>query len=118
MRILKIFVLLIFAAGLVLPFTYTSSVEGQSATEAQTTAMDARQSDANLYNGFITRDGGGLGSAPDECSNPAVSGRSFRDNKAIFEEREGVGDGLGPTYNDIACSACHQAPVTGHVSQI
>jgi CxxC motif-containing protein (DUF1111 family) len=118
MRILKIFVLLIFAAALVLPFTYTSSVEGQAATEAPTTQMDARQSDANLYNGFITRDGGGLGNAVDECDNPAVSGRSFRDNKAIFEEREEVDEGLGPTYNDVACSSCHQAPVTGHVSQI
>jgi mono/diheme cytochrome c family protein len=118
MRILKISVLLMFAAALVLPFTYTSSVEGQAATEAPTTAMDARQSAANLYNGFITRDGGGLGTAPDECTNPAVSGRSFLDNKVIFEEREEVDDGLGPTYNDVACSACHQAPVTGHVSQI
>src|SRR5215813_3466520 len=118
MRILKIFVLLIFAAALVLPFTYTSSVEGQAATEAPTTEMDARQSDATLYNGFITRDNGGLGNAVNECTNPALAGRSFRDNKAIFEEREGVADGLGPTYNDVACSACHQAPVTGHVSQI
>lgn len=118
MRILKIFVLLIFAAALVLPFTYTSSVEGQAATEALTTQMDARQSDATLYNNFITRDGGGLGNAVDECTNPAVSGRSFRDNKAIFEEREEVDEGLGPTYNDVACSSCHQAPVTGHVSQI
>src|SRR4030095_3485120 len=118
MRILKISVLLMFAAALVLPFTYTSSVEGQAATEAQTTAMDARQSAANLDNGFITRDGGGLGTAPDECTNPAVSGRSFLDNKVIFEEREEVDEGLGPTYNDVSCSACHQAPVTGHVSQI
>jgi len=118
MRILKISVLLLFAAALVLPFTYTSSVEGQAATEAPTTQMDARQSAADLYNGFVTRDGGGLGTAPDECTNPAVAGRSFLDNKAIFEEREEVDDGLGPTYNDVACSACHQAPVTGHVSQI
>jgi len=118
MRILKIFVLLIFAAALVLPFTYTSSVEGQAATEAPTTQMDARQPDSALYNGFITRDGGGLGTAPDECTNPATSGRSFLDNLAIFEEREEVDEGLGPTYNDVACSSCHQAPVTGHVSQI
>ena len=118
MRILKISVLLLFAAALVLPFTFTSSVEGQAATEALTTQMDARISDSDLYNGFITRNGGGLGTAPDECTNPAVANRSFRDNKVIFEEREGVADGLGPTYNDIACSACHQAPVTGHVSQI
>ncbi|HXG91392.1 MAG TPA: di-heme oxidoredictase family protein [Blastocatellia bacterium] len=118
MKLLKISVLLLFAAALTLPFAFMSTVESQSATEAPTTQMDARLSDSDLYNGFITRDGGGLGVAPDECTNPALAGRSFRDNKAIFEEREGVADGLGPTYNDVACSACHQAPVTGHVSQI
>lgn len=113
MRILKISVLLLFAAALVLPFALTRSVEGQAAQEALRTQMDARLSDSDLHNGFTP-----LGNPVDECDNPAVAGRSFRDNKAIFEEREGVGDGLGPTYNDIACSACHQAPVTGHISQI
>jgi len=118
MKTLKFTALLLFAAALILPFAMTSSVEGQAATEAQTTQMDARVNDSDLYNGFITRNGGGLGVTPDECNNPAVSGRSFRDNKAIFEEREAVDDGLGPIYNDVACSACHQAPVTGHISQI
>lgn len=113
MRILKISVLLLFAAALVLPFTFTSTVEGQSATEAPATQMDARLADTDLFNGFGT-----LGNPIDECTNPAVASRSFRDNKAIFEERETVDDGLGPIYNDVACSACHQAPVTGHVSQI
>jgi hypothetical protein len=46
MKTLKISALLLFAAALVLPFTLTSSVEGQAATEALTTQMDARQSDA------------------------------------------------------------------------
>jgi CxxC motif-containing protein (DUF1111 family) len=113
MRMLKISVLLLFAAALVLPFAVTRSVEGQAATEALVTQMDARLADTDLFNNF-----GPLGNAVDECTNPPVAGRSFRDNKAIFEEREGVADGLGPTYNDISCAACHQAPVTGHVSQI
>lgn len=113
MRSLKISVLFLFAAALVLPFTFTSSVEGQAATEALTTQMDARQPDTDLFNNFGT-----LGAAVDECTNPAVAGRSFRDNKAIFEEVEHVGDGLGPVYNDISCANCHQGPVTGHVSQI
>jgi CxxC motif-containing protein (DUF1111 family) len=113
MRILKISILLLFAAALVLPFTFTSSVEGQSATNALATQMDARLADTDLFNGF-----GVLGDPVDECDNPALAGRSFRDNKAIFEEREEVDEGLGPTYNDVACSSCHQAPVTGHVSQI
>jgi CxxC motif-containing protein (DUF1111 family) len=80
--------------------------------------MDARQADSEFYNGFITRNGGGLGTAPDECTNPPVANRSFLDNLAIFEEREEVDEGLGPTYNDVACSSCHQAPITGHISQI
>jgi len=113
MKTLKISALLLFAAALVLPFTYTSSVEGQAATNAPTTLMDAREDDSDLFNGFGT-----LGAPVDECDNPAVPLRSFRDNKAIFEEREEVDEGLGPTYNDVACSSCHQAPVTGHVSQI
>jgi CxxC motif-containing protein (DUF1111 family) len=113
MKTLKISVLLCFAAALISPFAFMSSVESQSATEAPTTQMDARLGDSDLFNGFGT-----LGNPVDECTNPAVAGRSFRDNKAIFEEREGVLDGLGPTYNDTACSSCHQAPVTGHVSQI
>jgi CxxC motif-containing protein (DUF1111 family) len=113
MKTLKISALLLFAAALVMPFIYTSSVEGQSATPAPTTQMDARLGDDDLFNGF-----GDLGDEVDECENPAVPLRSFRDNKAIFEEREEVDEGLGPTYNDVACSSCHQAPVTGHVSQI
>jgi CxxC motif-containing protein (DUF1111 family) len=113
MKVLKIFVFLLFATAFVLPFTFTDTVEGQSATPAPATAMDARQSDANLFNGF-----GNLGNPIDECTNPPVPGRSFRDNKAIFEEVEVVDDGLGPTYNAEGCATCHQAPVTGHVSQI
>ena len=115
MRILKIFVLLLFAAALVLPFALRSSVEGQAATEALTTQMDARLDADDLFNGL-----GVFEPSPpiDECTNPPTGGRSFRDNKAIFEEREQVDEGLGPTYNDVACSSCHQAPVTGHVTQI
>jgi len=111
MKTLKISALLLFAAALVLPFALTSSVEGQAATEALTTQMDARLADTDLFNNL-----GPLGAAVDECSNPAVAGRSFRDNKAVFEEVEHVGDGLGPIYNDTSCAACHQAPVTGHIS--
>jgi CxxC motif-containing protein (DUF1111 family) len=113
MKFLKISLLFLFAAALVVPFAFTRSVEGQAATEALTTQMDARQADTDLFNGL-----GPLGNPVDECDNPAVAGRSFRDNKAIFEEREEVDEGLGPIYNDVACSSCHQAPVTGHISQI
>ena len=113
MKVLKISALLLFAAALVLPFAFTRSVEGQAVAPALATQMDARLGDEDLFNNL-----GPLGNPVDECDNPAVAGRSFRDNKAIFEEREDVDEGLGPIYNDIACSSCHQAPVTGHISQI
>jgi CxxC motif-containing protein (DUF1111 family) len=44
--------------------------------------------------------------------------RSFNDNRFIFEEVEGVADGLGPTFNAQACRECHQNIVTGGASQI
>ena len=113
MKLLKLSIFLLFAAVLVLPFALPGTVEGQAASEALATQMDARLPDTDLFNNL-----GPLGAEVDECDNPPVANRSFRDNKFIFEEREDVGDGLGPTYNDISCSACHQAPVTGHVSQI
>lgn len=116
MKTLKIAVFLLFAAALVLPFAFTSSVEGQAATPALATEMDARLDASDLFNGFglFQRAAG----PPDECTNPAQANASFLDNKFIFEEREEVDEGLGPTYNDVACSSCHQAPVTGHISQI
>ena len=92
MRILKISALLLFAAALVMPFAFTSSVESQAATEAPT-GMDT------LTNGFVnqaTHDG----------------------DRATFEERDDVTRGLGPIYNAQSCGECHQNPVTGGISQI
>ncbi len=44
--------------------------------------------------------------------------RSFNDNRFIFEEVEGIPDGLGPTYNAQSCRECHQNVVTGGASQV
>src|SRR5262245_22791306 len=44
--------------------------------------------------------------------------RSYNDGRFIFEEKETVEEGLGPTYNTQSCSACHQNIVTGAASQI
>src|SRR5258707_140210 len=92
MRILKVSVLLLFAAALALPFAYTSSVEGQAATEAP------RGFD-NVFNGFGSQ-------------------AQFDSDKAIFEERDDIAKGLGPVYNAQSCAECHQNPVTGAISQI
>jgi len=92
MRILKISVLLLFATALALPFAYTSSVQGQAATEAP------RGFD-NVFNGFGSQ-------------------TQFNADKDVFEERDDIAKGLGPVYNAQSCAECHQNPVTGGISQI
>src|SRR5437660_10217272 len=92
MKTLKFLVLLLFAAALVVPFAFTSSVEGQSATEAP------RGFD-NVFNGFGSQ-------------------TQFDADKLTFEERDDIAKGLGPVYNAQSCAECHQNPVTGGISQI
>jgi CxxC motif-containing protein (DUF1111 family) len=92
MKTLKFSVLLLFAAALVVPFAFTSSVEGQGATEAPT--------------GFSTQ------------TNGFASQATFELDRAEFEQVEAIGDGLGPIYNAQSCRECHQNPVTGGISQI
>ena len=100
-KVLPILTLILFAVALVLPLSSPQPVEGQTATEAPTTDMDAKTDD--LFNGF-----GVKGTPIVECVNEPVAptargnGR-FEDNKAIFSERETIDDGLGPTYNDVGC---------------
>jgi CxxC motif-containing protein (DUF1111 family) len=96
MKHLKIVVLLLFAAAMMSPMFFTHSVEGQGATEAPTTDMDARTNDLN--NGF-------------DAAN-------FAANKAAFEGVEAIADGLGPCYNATSCVECHQTPDSGAASQI
>jgi CxxC motif-containing protein (DUF1111 family) len=98
MKLLKMFVLLSFAAAVFLPFAFTGSVQGQAATEAPTTGMSALVDD--LFNG-----------------NTATAA-PFADNREEFEAREQVADGLGPCYNAQSCTECHQSPMTGGISQV
>jgi len=92
MKSVKLFILMIFAAALVSPFAFTSTVESQAATEAP------RGFDT-LTNGFSTQ------------ADMDVA-------KEEFEGVEGVADGLGPVYNAQSCRECHQNPVTGGISQV
>ncbi len=114
-KVLPILTLILFAVALVLPLSAPQTVEGQAATEALTTDMDAKTDD--LFNGF-----GVKGTPIVECVNEPVAptargnGR-FEDNKAIFSERETIDDGLGPTYNDVGCVECHQSIDVGGFSQ-
>jgi CxxC motif-containing protein (DUF1111 family) len=117
MKFLKISLVFLFAVALVVPFTFTSSVEGQAATEAPSTNLDGRDDhgdgQSGTFNGF-----GVLGDEIDECVADPVPLRSFRDNEFIFSERESIDDGLGPVYNAQSCAECHQHPSVGAISQI
>ena len=114
-KVLPILTLILFAVALFLPLSEPQPVEGQTATEALTTDMDAKTDD--LFNGF-----GVKGTPIEECVNEPVAptargnGR-FEDNKFIFSERETIEDGLGPTYNDVGCVECHQSVDVGAFGQ-
>jgi CxxC motif-containing protein (DUF1111 family) len=116
LKVMKVLALVLFAAALALPMWMPNTVEGQGGTEALTTDMDAKTPN-DLFNGF-----GALGTPIDECVAEPVpptargNGR-FEDNKFIFSERETVEDGLGPTYNDVGCSECHQFVDVGGFAQ-
>src|ERR1044072_1846835 len=65
----------------------------------------------DMTNGLIPQ-----GSPVPDCTDPVPG--TFVHDKAIFSEVEAIEDGLGPIYNDRACAACHDNPVTGAISQI
>ena len=92
---LQVLALLLFAAALALPLSIPRAVEGQGATEALTTDMDAKTDD--LFNGFGVR-GTPINECVAEAEPPTARGNGrFEDNKFIFSERETVDEGLGPT---------------------
>src|ERR1051325_2486879 len=106
-KVLPILTLILFAVALFVPLSSPEPVESQTATEAPTTDMDAKTDD--LFKGW------GFKAPPTvECVNEPVAptargnGR-FEDNKFIFSERETIDDGVGPTYNAVACVECHQS---------
>jgi CxxC motif-containing protein (DUF1111 family) len=63
------------------------------------TATEAPAGFDNLTNGFQTQ-------------------AQFDLDRANFDDREQIADGLGPVYNAQACAECHQNPVSGATSQI
>ncbi len=68
----------------------------------------------NLSNGFSLQ-GPRYGFLNEDT---VVPGRSFNDNRFVFEEVETIAEGLGPTYNAQSCRECHQNVVTGGASQV
>jgi len=102
--------------------TYTFSLKeepaaakGSFAAELPCTQPPVAEALANGFddvtNGLIDQ-----GKPPEECAEPVPG--TFLQDKAIFEEVDEVGDGLGPVYNAQSCRECHQNPVTGAISQI
>ena len=86
-------VLALVAAAAAYLTAFSVAVEGQGGATEAPAGFD------NLTNGFTTQ-------------------AQFDLDRASFEEREGIDEGLGPVYNAQACAECHQNPVTGAVSQI
>lgn len=65
------------------------------------------------------------GTAPEEApagfdgqSNGFVSQATHDADREVFDEAEGLEDGLGPLYNAQSCRECHQSPASGGLSQI
>ena len=54
----------------------------------------------------------------DNLTNGFETQTQFDLDRATFDEREGVADGLGPVYNAQSCGECHQTPVSGAGSQV
>jgi CxxC motif-containing protein (DUF1111 family) len=54
----------------------------------------------------------------DNRSNGLVSQAQFDADRAIFDQREEIDEGLGPVYNAQSCAECHQNPVSGAGSQV
>ena len=145
MKSLKLIVVAVFAVALAFTITFRNTVRSQESEIKETTRGDdrirqkylpvgepeselpkdaSRTSDIgvteaptgfdNLTNGFSPQ--GPPFDTIDEENVVAL--RSFNDNRFIFEEVEGIPDGLGPTYNAQSCRECHQNVVTGGASQI
>jgi CxxC motif-containing protein (DUF1111 family) len=54
----------------------------------------------------------------DSLTNGFTTQAEFDADRATFEEREDIDEGLGPVFNAQSCAECHQNPVTGAISQV
>jgi CxxC motif-containing protein (DUF1111 family) len=95
MKVLTLFVLVFIAAALIASQVLTPTVNSQSESRPE----EAPAGFDNKTNGFTPQ-------------------ATFDVDRAAFQEREEIPDGLGPVYNAQACVECHQNPVTGAISQI
>ena len=93
------------AVALITMLGAISIVYSESVTEAptgfSTPTLNANQGSQSVSNGF-----------------PEPAGDTFANDQSVFEEQDGVDNGLGPVYNAQSCVNCHQNPNTGGNSQI
>ncbi len=93
MKLLKLLVLVLFAAALMWPAKLVRPVAGQQGLTEAATGFD------NKTNGMVDQ-------------------ATFDRDRETFEERDVIEEGLGPVYNAQGCVECHQNPVTGGISQV
>src|SRR5215213_144062 len=93
MKVLKLFVIALFAAAFASALVQTRTARSQSGPTEAAAGFD------NLTNDFTDQ-------------------TTFDENRDNFAEQEVIEDGLGPVYNAQSCGECHQNPVTGGVTQI
>jgi dipeptidyl aminopeptidase/acylaminoacyl peptidase len=100
MRILKLFVIALFAPALAVSLWMTPTASSQSGPTEAPAGFD------NQTNGFES-----------QGTDPNVPG-TFVGDKKVFEKQDTPETGLGPVYNAQSCAECHQNPVSGGISQI
>jgi len=144
MKTLKLAPVAVAVAAAVLASVYVGAAPPRPAGHAQQKSADQVRRERFRHNGVIEDEGspdpnaglsaGGIDGAPvskpvpttateapagfDNLTNGFSTQAQFDLDRATYEGREDIGDGLGPLYNAQACAECHQTPVTGAVSQI
>lgn len=108
MRFVQMSALALLSSVLMITPVLTSSTTTRSTQDAPpsgptTLAATEAPTGFGVSNGFLT----------------ATTNPTFAAAQETFEEVENIADdGLGPTFNDTSCVACHQNPVTGGGSQV
>jgi CxxC motif-containing protein (DUF1111 family) len=97
-------------------------LNGQGATDARDNDRRAKFTHNNnvLPEAGSARPGSAVEAlaAFDTQTNGFTDQPTFDADRTVFEDVEGISDGLGPTYNAQSCRECHQNIVTGGASQV
>jgi Tol biopolymer transport system component/CxxC motif-containing protein (DUF1111 family) len=99
MRVVKLLAVSLLASTLTVLLVLTPAATGQSGPTEAPAGFD------DQTNGF-------------EPQGDPNTPETFLADKAAFEAREEVANGLGPVYNAQSCAECHQNRVTGGSSQV